>query len=521
MAATMGSASAEPTGMGDQHFRRGRGLANAWSHVVRGTVPNSGDHESEVVDELRPVADNSSPVKGEPSSPNVASESSEASKKPAWNKPQSNEGEVGPVMGAVSWPALSDAAKAAKPSSDPLPKPLKEGDPPQKGHLLATPTHNSGSSVRPNNPPNHVSQNKVKSTVKRGGPPNGVVIPAITTQPIVVSDKPVASPKHNAEHPISTGVPNEAGSRGFVPPPQGHNYTRQHYMRGNGSQVRGQGFHGNNYMNRRNSRDHGRFNHQWNSQRNFNGRDFQTTQNFGPRNFSRPQPPQPPPPPYLNLPAHFGGHISFAGDMHNQVFFAVPPPVDPMRGTSFVYPSVPPTIYNPAQDAYLRSQLIAQIDHYFSSENLCKDVFLRGNMDEEGWVPLSLIMTFNRVRKLTNNMHLIIDALQTSSVVEVQGDKVRRRVDWRNWLLPPQGGIYPITSQSRNSSNEDLLTSSIYSLELDESSKAKSPVSDSLSLQVMDQAALPKVSNDYDQATLSLEVAIGSHQAAAPLEGLC
>lgn len=32
-----------------------------------------------------------------------------------------------------------------------------------------------------------------------------------------------------------------------------------------------------------------------------------------------------------------------------------------------------------------------------SDENLIKDTFLRGKMDEQGWVPISLIATFKRV----------------------------------------------------------------------------------------------------------------------------
>lgn len=35
-----------------------------------------------------------------------------------------------------------------------------------------------------------------------------------------------------------------------------------------------------------------------------------------------------------------------------------------------------------------------------SAENLCRDVFLRQNMDQQGWVPISLIAGFNRVSEL-------------------------------------------------------------------------------------------------------------------------
>jgi hypothetical protein len=69
-------------------------------------------------------------------------------------------------------------------------------------------------------------------------------------------------------------------------------------------------------------------------------------------------------------------------------------------------------------------------------DNLCKDIFLRSKMDAQGFIPISVIANFNRVRMLTEDGTVILDALQKSSVVELQGDKVRRRHGWVNWLLP-------------------------------------------------------------------------------------
>lgn len=54
-----------------------------------------------------------------------------AVKKPAWNKPNGST-EAGPVMGAVSWPALSESTKASPKSVsyDPLKTPLDGSVPP-------------------------------------------------------------------------------------------------------------------------------------------------------------------------------------------------------------------------------------------------------------------------------------------------------------------------------------------------------------------------------------------------------
>ncbi len=41
--------------------------------------------------------------------------------------------------------------------------------------------------------------------------------------------------------------------------------------------------------------------------------------------------------------------------------------------------------------------------YYFDVENQCEDVFLRQNMNEEGWVRLDLIANFNKVQMLTTD----------------------------------------------------------------------------------------------------------------------
>ncbi|PHT55050.1 hypothetical protein CQW23_03536 [Capsicum baccatum] len=41
------------------------------------------------------------------------------------------------------------------------------------------------------------------------------------------------------------------------------------------------------------------------------------------------------------------------------------------------------------------------------------------------------------VMELTDNVQLILNAVISSTVVEVQGEKLRRRNDWFHWLMPP------------------------------------------------------------------------------------
>ncbi len=87
-----------------------------------------------------------------------------------------------------------------------------------------------------------------------------------------------------------------------------------------------------------------------------------------------------------------------------------------------------PVIYGPplmaaysAEPMTLADAICRQIEYYFSVQNLCKDVFLRSKMNEEGWIPLRVIAAFNRVRSLTNDLQAVYDAVANSAVVELKG----------------------------------------------------------------------------------------------------
>ncbi|XP_031119683.1 la-related protein 1C-like isoform X4 [Ipomoea triloba] len=83
-------------------------------------------------------------------------------------------------------------------------------------------------------------------------------------------------------------------------------------------------------------------------------------------------------------------------------------------------PPPPPSMIYPID---LSTSLLKQIDYYF-----------RSKMDSEGWVPINLIANFPRVRQLTNNVLFILNCLKASKVVEVQGERIRRRDNWKKWI---------------------------------------------------------------------------------------
>ncbi|VVB08138.1 unnamed protein product [Arabis nemorensis] len=78
----------------------------------------------------------------------------------------------------------------------------------------------------------------------------------------------------------------------------------------------------------------------------------------------------------------------------------------------------------------LKQKIIRQVEYYFSDENLPTDKFLLNAMKKtkKGFVPISTIATFHKMKKLTRDHALIVSALKESSflVVSQDGKKVKR-----------------------------------------------------------------------------------------------
>ncbi|KAJ2642345.1 hypothetical protein GGF44_001711, partial [Coemansia sp. RSA 1694] len=101
-------------------------------------------------------------------------------------------------------------------------------------------------------------------------------------------------------------------------------------------------------------------------------------------------------------------------------------------------------------DDSVKSFVRAQVEYYFSVENLCKDIFFRTQMDPDGFVPLTLISGFNRLKSVTTDTELIRGALVESERVELSDsrDRVRKRGDWATWLFPKQEVVQQQQQQS-------------------------------------------------------------------------
>ena len=59
----------------------------------------------------------------------------------------------------------------------------------------------------------------------------------------------------------------------------------------------------------------------------------------------------------------------------------------------------------------------------YSEDNLVKDDFLRSNMDDQGWVSISLIASFPRVSKYS--LHIVVILLEQVLVTEFAYKKLK------------------------------------------------------------------------------------------------
>lgn len=84
----------------------------------------------------------------------------------------------------------------------------------------------------------------------------------------------------------------------------------------------------------------------------------------------------------------------------------------------------------------INEAIMKQLEYYFSVENLCKDLYLRSQMDSEGWVHISVISAFNRIQLLTTDTNLLLEVCKSSQILELQGEKIRKKENWKQWLYP-------------------------------------------------------------------------------------
>uniref|UniRef100_A0A3B5L5M5 La ribonucleoprotein 1B n=1 Tax=Xiphophorus couchianus TaxID=32473 RepID=A0A3B5L5M5_9TELE len=86
--------------------------------------------------------------------------------------------------------------------------------------------------------------------------------------------------------------------------------------------------------------------------------------------------------------------------------------------------------------AHASSSTSSSSEYYFSNHNLERDFFLRRKMDTQGFLPISLIASFHRVQALTTDVNLIIEALKSSTEVELVDERIRCKTEPERWPIP-------------------------------------------------------------------------------------
>ncbi|KAK9063934.1 hypothetical protein SSX86_017806 [Deinandra increscens subsp. villosa] len=423
---TADSSTATVTRSGDEIASVRNSLPSPWAQVVRGgnVIEPTPEPDS---DSIPPV---SSPVIADPvtvDTPAPAETQPEGFDggsncnaggvtRSAWSKPSANgvvEAANSPVMGAASWPALSESTRpGVKSFSESSSKQISDGSaaisqapvipqPPPKQGKVASNSHSNPKNTRPR-------------PSRRGGSAGGASTGFVRPMPPSPPPLPPRFPIFNMYGNLAPAgpVPPVAPQ----PPFKGGNWSARH-------------------PGQRNNIDPRPVNNGYDGSRGHRG-----PRGSAVRDVHVPHPMAPPPPP------PFRGFV--------RPHFFVPPPLRPY-GAPLGYEMGAPYVYFPtlAQPPYsggppvpphgtsassLHDDILKQIEYYFSDDNLVKDNFLRSQMDEEGWVPIKLIAGFRRVQALTNDVQMLLSSLKDSSTVEIQGDKVRRQADWKRWTNTPR-----------------------------------------------------------------------------------
>ncbi|KAJ5794281.1 Winged helix-turn-helix transcription repressor DNA-binding [Penicillium paradoxum] len=127
----------------------------------------------------------------------------------------------------------------------------------------------------------------------------------------------------------------------------------------------------------------------------------------------------------------YGGVYAFPGDINTMYGYQAvnPAPMSAMPYQQYMEPFS------------LMSMLSMQLEYYFSVDNMCKDMFLRKQMDSQGFVPLNVLASFKRVKSLTEDFELLRHVSRQLRNVECQTgedgiDRLRPREKWQQWVLP-------------------------------------------------------------------------------------
>lgn len=107
---------------------------------------------------------------------------------------------------------------------------------------------------------------------------------------------------------------------------------------------------------------------------------------------------------------------------------------------------------------YFSSLALQQIEFIFTDQNLCMDTFIRGYMDEAGFVPLAILYYYPNVASFGIPFQFVLQKIMgtPTSILEANlaNETIKLKEKWDMWLMPNgRGGrgvplyVQPFTSE--------------------------------------------------------------------------
>ena len=84
---------------------------------------------------------------------------------------------------------------------------------------------------------------------------------------------------------------------------------------------------------------------------------------------------------------------------------------------------------SPQVSEELKQRVKSQIEYYFSDENLLKDSFLLKhiNRNKQGYVSLKLVASLRKIKSLTKDWEVVLEAVTTSDLLDINAEKTKIR----------------------------------------------------------------------------------------------
>ncbi|POM65220.1 hypothetical protein PHPALM_19100 [Phytophthora palmivora] len=78
---------------------------------------------------------------------------------------------------------------------------------------------------------------------------------------------------------------------------------------------------------------------------------------------------------------------------------------------------------NALEGAELKQAIKRQVEFYFSRANLANDAYLVSQMNSQMYVPVEVIINFSKIKQLTDNTALLVEAVQDSTICSLNSSK--------------------------------------------------------------------------------------------------